>query len=202
MMKVIARQRLSKSIRHNVPRAADQEVMIGSDVLLYKERLRNEWVGPYKVIAGDGKNFLFNIDGAIKPASIDKVKIYKTVPAINTERLDMEIDRVISGEVFLVTLRGTFEKFNTNQEILGADLMQLTMQIYVTEVLNPRDQRNYSPIFQTAKASEIWGLVSRKTWNVVNRVENCPLDFTQRVARNGIYTSITNNTRRIKYIIY
>ena len=55
MAKVIARQRLSTAIRHNVPKAADQEVTVCSDVLLYKERPRNEWIGPYKVVAGDGK---------------------------------------------------------------------------------------------------------------------------------------------------
>ena len=54
-MKVIARQRLAKALGLNAPRATDHEISIGSDVLLYKERPHNEWVGPYKVMPGDKK---------------------------------------------------------------------------------------------------------------------------------------------------
>ena len=62
MAKFIARQILSNAIRRNVPRAADQETVVGSDVLVYKERPSNEWIGSYKVLDADGKIFLLNVD--------------------------------------------------------------------------------------------------------------------------------------------
>ena len=47
MLKVIARQRLTTSLKMNVSTAADHDISIGSDVLLYKERPRNEWISLY-----------------------------------------------------------------------------------------------------------------------------------------------------------
>ncbi len=84
MMKALAKQRLATALRRHVPKMTDHDVPIGSDVLLYKEITRNEWVGPYKAIAGDNKILLLNIDGRIIPASIDKVKIYQEM-AQNSE---------------------------------------------------------------------------------------------------------------------
>ena len=59
----------------NLPKAAEYEIRISSDVLLQKERPVNKWLGLYQVIAGDNKNLLLNIDGRIVPASVDKVKV-------------------------------------------------------------------------------------------------------------------------------
>ena len=63
MLKVIARQRLATALKMSVPAAADRDTTIGSDVLLYKERLRNEWIGPCKVLASNKKNLLLSIRG-------------------------------------------------------------------------------------------------------------------------------------------
>ena len=57
MLKVIARQRLATALKMNVPAAADRDITIGSDFFLYKERPRNEWIGPYKVLARNKKNY-------------------------------------------------------------------------------------------------------------------------------------------------
>ncbi len=48
MVKVMAKKLLTTALRRRVPKMTDHEVLIVSDVLLYKERPRNEWVGPYK----------------------------------------------------------------------------------------------------------------------------------------------------------
>ena len=74
MLKVIAGQRLATALKMNIPAAADRDITIGSDVHLYKERPRNEWVGPYKVFASNKKNLFLNIRRVAVPVSIDKVK--------------------------------------------------------------------------------------------------------------------------------
>ena len=118
MVKVTARQRITTSLRRNVPSAADHEISIGSVVLIYKERPRNEWVGPYKVMAGDNNNLLLNVNGRIVPASVDKVKPYKSKPASNStspspspsEKLDSLLHRIIGGEIFFVRIRAIISK--------------------------------------------------------------------------------------------
>ncbi len=84
IMKFVAKQRLSTALRRHFPKMTGHDVPIVSDVLFYKERLRNESVGPYKVIAGENKNLLLNLDGRINPESIDKIKIDKEM-AQNSE---------------------------------------------------------------------------------------------------------------------
>ena len=37
----------------------------------------NKWLGPFKVMTGDDKNVLFNLNGRIVPASVEKLTIYK-----------------------------------------------------------------------------------------------------------------------------
>ena len=76
MEKFIPKQRLATTFRRYIPKMTDHDLPIGSDVLLYKERPRSEWVGPYKVIAGYNKNLLLIVDGRIIPLTFDKIKIY------------------------------------------------------------------------------------------------------------------------------
>ena len=60
-MKLSARQRLATALQFNVPTAADRDIPIGSEVLLFKERTRNEWIGSGKVLAGANKNLLLSL---------------------------------------------------------------------------------------------------------------------------------------------
>ncbi len=53
MVKAVAASRLRTAKSRNVPGAADNEVKVGMDVLVYRERPENKWFGPYKVVAGD-----------------------------------------------------------------------------------------------------------------------------------------------------
>eukprot|EP00171_Calliarthron_tuberculosum_P006057 IDg6057t1 len=55
MAKAVAASRICAALNRNVPAAADNEVRIGANVLFYREKGK-EWEGPYKVIAGNGKN--------------------------------------------------------------------------------------------------------------------------------------------------
>lgn len=184
MLKVIARQRLATAIQKNVPKVANHDISIGSDVLLYKERPVNRWLGPYKVIAGDMKNLLLNVDGRIVPASVDKVKTFKRVqaeskdtatPAAPGARREMEstIDRIISGEIFMVTLRGSLTSAERKHTTYEKDHAPTPSDILVTEILDSKDVRNSSQVFQEAKQKEIDGLKERSTWTAV-RIDSIP----------------------------
>ena len=122
MLKVTDRQRLAKALRLNAPMATDHEISIGSDVLLYKERPRNEWVGLYRVMAGDNENLLLNIDGRVVPASVEKVKPYraKAFPRFNnpsSTSLDQVLGKFIAGKSFFVELCvGISKALNTSNE--------------------------------------------------------------------------------------
>ena len=113
-------------MQKNVPSAADNNISISPDVLLYKERPRNEWVGPYKVIAGDKENLLLNIDGRITPASVDKVELYhldnSTNPSQEGKRqMDSIPDRIISGETFFVRLCAVIGKVTGRNSNINDD---------------------------------------------------------------------------------
>ena len=64
MLKVIARQRIATALRMNVPAVAYHDMAIISDLLLYKERPRNECIGPYNVLASNNKNLLLSVKGS------------------------------------------------------------------------------------------------------------------------------------------
>ena len=173
MEKVIAKQILATALRSNVPKAADNETRIGSDVLLYKERPVNKWLGPYKVMAGDNKNLLLNINGRIAPASVDKVKVLRKTTSSNTgptfsNSMDSVIDQAISGELFFVKLRHGLAKVEKQCNSLLPNGTIPPNEILVTEILKPGDERNNSEAFHHAKKAEIAGLVERNTWTIVD----------------------------------
>lgn len=76
MSEVMARARLTKAFKWNVPAAADKDMPIGSMVLLFKQMPTNKCVGPYLVVDVQGKAVLLSIECAQTQVSIDKVKIY------------------------------------------------------------------------------------------------------------------------------
>ncbi len=71
MVKEVAASRLRTAVSRNVPGAADNEVKVGMDVLVHRERHENKWVGPFKVIAGDEKALWLNENGKFIEVSID-----------------------------------------------------------------------------------------------------------------------------------
>ncbi len=149
MVKIIARQRLASALRRNVPSAADRDILTGSDVLLYKEKPRHEWVGPYKVMEGDNKNMLLNITGRIVPASVDEVEPSQTSPKSNKQssslrRIDSVLDKLISGEVFLISIRKGLAKVQTATSIYTSEMISTLNNILVNEILEPEGKRNSS----------------------------------------------------------
>ncbi len=111
MVKLVARNCISTAFHERIPRAEDHDIKIGSEVLLYKERPINMWVGPYRVVAGDSKHLSLNLKGNLVPASVDKVKAsagafsdadFDGQPAEQQFQKEFGslIDRVASGRVF------------------------------------------------------------------------------------------------------
>lgn len=73
--KAVATARLRTALHRNVPAAADRDILIGTQVLCYKEGGK-EWEGPYTVVAGDGKQLWLKIKGELKLISVDKLRTY------------------------------------------------------------------------------------------------------------------------------
>ena len=174
ILKVITRQRLATALKMNVLRHRD--ITFGYDVLLYKEHTRNEWIGPYKVLASNKKNLFLSIIGVAFPVSIEKVKPYANphytkLPNTPLRDINTEMDRVIFGESFLVSLRKGIS--NVEQQTLPrrGDITVTHNDILATEVIHPNDERSNSKIFDKAKKNEIRGLNRRNTWSIVNNRE-------------------------------
>ncbi|CDF36767.1 unnamed protein product [Chondrus crispus] len=82
MASVMAKERLSRAVRMNVPSAADKDIVIGSRVLLYREKPEDQWTGPYLVLDVKDKSVTIQLEGKIMNTSIDKVKSYNSPPVI------------------------------------------------------------------------------------------------------------------------
>ena len=76
MAAAIAKERLSSAIRANVPAAAMKDIKIGSDVLVYREKPEDMWIGPFKVLDSDGKLLRLDVRGSVMQVYVDKVKLY------------------------------------------------------------------------------------------------------------------------------
>ena len=100
-VKSISRQRLTSALRHNVPKAIDHEIPIGSDILLEKLRPRNDWLSPFKEFAVDKKNRILNTNRVNVLASVVKVKSYKQVSVISARitslrKMDSLLDKMLA----------------------------------------------------------------------------------------------------------
>lgn len=49
MSMLVARDRVDRALRLNVPFAVDREVGIGDEALMFREKPVGKWVGPYMV---------------------------------------------------------------------------------------------------------------------------------------------------------
>ncbi len=76
MVKVVAASRLKTVLNRNFPSAADNEVKVGLNVLVYRERPENRWAGPFKIVAGDDKTVWVSDNGKLEQVSTDKVREY------------------------------------------------------------------------------------------------------------------------------
>lgn len=77
MSKEIASSRTSTALRSRVPAATNYEIIIGSEVLVFKENSLNKGIGPFRVLDVKDKTFFVNAEGHKTQLSIDKVnRIY------------------------------------------------------------------------------------------------------------------------------
>lgn len=76
MSKEIASSRTSTALRSLVPAATNYNIIIGSEVLVFKENPLNKWIGPFCVLDVKDKTVFVNAEGHTTQLSIDKVKPY------------------------------------------------------------------------------------------------------------------------------
>lgn len=81
MSQIMAKQRIAKALRMNVPASAHEDVSIGSQ--FYREKPESKWVGPYLVLDMKDKSVFTDEKGSLVQVSIDKVKSYKR-PSVST----------------------------------------------------------------------------------------------------------------------
>ena len=77
MVEHIEKSRLSSARRMKVLKAVENDINVGMEVLLYREKPVNTWTGPFKVTALDGNTAWRNKNGRKSLASIDKMKEFK-----------------------------------------------------------------------------------------------------------------------------
>lgn len=76
MAKLVAKARVHVALSRNVPTAVDANIRILDQVLVFREKPVNKWMGPYKVLDVYGKINHVDISGKNAQFSIDKVKVY------------------------------------------------------------------------------------------------------------------------------
>lgn len=78
MLELVAKQRLKTAVNLRVPRAADSNICVNDEVLMYREKPIAKWVGPYIVcrIFDRGKLLELDTGDRLVTASIDKIKTY------------------------------------------------------------------------------------------------------------------------------
>ena len=183
MVKAIARSRLSTARRSNVPAASDSLIEAEMEILVHREGPK-QWNGPYRVISVDEKQVVLNIDNQHKTYSVDKVKPYLhsaaaqepassgnvAVPPPQAETSDYGamIDQVIAGDVFFYNLHKSIKR--SKEECEFSEPLD-PIQTYLTEILKPGDQREFSKAFAEAKQHEINGLMERGTFETVSSDE-------------------------------
>ncbi|CDF36525.1 unnamed protein product [Chondrus crispus] len=82
MASFMAKERISRAVRMKVPSEADNDIVIGSRVLIYREKPEDQWTGPYLVLDVKDKIVTIQVEGKIMNVSIDKVKSYNSPPVI------------------------------------------------------------------------------------------------------------------------
>lgn len=163
MATIIAELRIRQALRSRVPPSADYVITAGDNVRVFRETDKR-FLGPYKVVAVEGKQVFINRDGKRLQHSIDQL-----VP-----------ECIFSGDDALQTIQTRLSKFDETGNPLLQQVTQTgdkgkggdstdTPRILITEVLTPRDVRGDSSEFTAAKKREIEGLISRGTWKLVLR---------------------------------
>lgn len=78
MSQIMAKERMAKALRMNAPASVNEEVSIESEVLLYRKKPENKWVGPYLVLDMKDKSMCIDDKVSTVQESIEKGKFTKT----------------------------------------------------------------------------------------------------------------------------
>ena len=195
MTTIIAGSQMKKALRSNAPGAAMADIPIGSEVLVYKEKPIDKWVGPHKVLDINGKMLHVEINGRATLLSIDKVKHlrrpdiqHRTPQSLQVPERNLETDEDIVGELRHITSQMRVNELEPPSLIDGAppsDPLSAddnisarefvsVVQVNLTEVVHNDDPRLNSLPFKEAKEKEISGLVKRQTWRVIKKSDLPP----------------------------
>ena len=73
MTRIIAKERITRALRMNVPSAAQSEILIGSRVSISWEKPENKWIGPCRGLEVKDKRIFIDLNGTDHQVYIDKV---------------------------------------------------------------------------------------------------------------------------------
>ena len=166
METITSELRLSKALLAALPAATKQVFKPGQEVLVFREKERVRWTGPYKITKIHGKQAFIDRDGTEVQHSISQLKPYIR-------------DSEEQSELYCSILHNCFSQFTSGDkqedrpEVLYStnpdQTDYATPGIFLTETLHPADSRRDSPEFIKAKQKEMKGLIDRGTWKAVLR---------------------------------
>lgn len=154
----MARLRVHRALRHQVPRSADALFQPGDKVLVWRERIVNnrigECVGPHEVVTVDCSAKMVHVkysrEGLPRPYNFAQVKPYMSEMAVS--------------HAFLVDIQKGLKIYSKEEP----------NEVLLTEFLTSNDPRASSPRMTEAKGAEIKGLLERGTFKAILRKEIPP----------------------------
>jgi len=159
MQQQMAKLRVQRALRHQVPAAADRHFQVGQNILVWREKLIanriGEWVGPFEIVMVSEETKLVYISDVEnqppRPYSFAQVKPY-LAPSDSIERHMRDLQAMLSS--------------------YGSDDIP---DFFLTEIIHPKDPRVASPSMQAARLKEVRNLINRGTFKIILR-EDIPKD--------------------------
>lgn len=182
MAQIMAKQRVQRGLRHNVPAATDRAFAPGDKVLVWRENIIanriGEWMGPFIVEAVDvGKKLVYVRDakvGPAKPYNLAQVK-----PFIPPE---------YAAKLLFADVKEAFHDFLSPE---GEE------EILLTEVVEAGDSRIDTPEMAEARYKEIKGLLERGTFQIILREEVPP--GSNLMPARFVFAIKSTEDRKIKF---
>lgn len=187
MATITAKSRIDTARRMNVPAASGSDLAIGMEVLVYREKPEDIWVGPFKIMDLNNKMVHVNIDGENRRLSIDKIKLYLSSetlePVVEPKSLSTPPNRQEFPRDIIDELRDIIEQTKDNEIEASINVCRDNSTILsnsnhslhdmlpefdtnITKPLNASDPKAASPEFRKAMTDEVDGLKKRGTWKV------------------------------------
>lgn len=170
--KVISQHRLDVALNKLVPGAANNDLKIADEVLMYREKPVAKWVGPYIITSINGKQVTLDTGDRTILASIDKLKLYRQVSN------NMDDKKLLTEQSHDLSRDDIFQhELNQLKSLLGnryvGDEVQPSAVIdtFVSKLIDDNSSRAQEEDFVKAKQAEILGLQQRKIWKTINRCD-------------------------------